>query len=96
MNRDSKQVLPELLVFDAQRGSETAFKDLHDLWNANLRKMILTRIERADAVAEVANEVWLGIARGLRRLDDPACLPRCAFRIAEDVAPIGCASAAGD
>jgi DNA-directed RNA polymerase specialized sigma24 family protein len=83
MNRDPKQVLTEWLVLGAQRGSEPAFKDLHDLWSADLRRMILTRVERADALDEVANEVWFGIARGLSQLDDPACFPRWAFRIAE-------------
>jgi RNA polymerase sigma-70 factor (ECF subfamily) len=83
MNRDPKQVLTEWLVLEAQEGSETAFKDLHDLWSADLRRMILTRVERAHALDEIANEVWQGIARGLSQLDDPACFPRWAFRIAE-------------
>ncbi len=83
MNRDPKQVLTEWLVLSAQEGSETAFKELHDLWRADLRRMCFVRVGQAEAVGEILNDVWLAIARGLRRLDDPACFPRWAFRIVE-------------
>ena len=83
MNRDSRQILTEWLVLAAQNGSEAAFTDLHGLWHADLRRLALIRVERPDAAEEVANDAWLAIARGLRRLEDPACFPRWAFRIVE-------------
>ena len=83
MVRDTRQVLTEWLVLEAQRGSERAFRDLHDLWQADLRRMALVRLERADAADDVLTEVWLAIARGLARLDDPACFPRWAFQIVQ-------------
>lgn len=83
MNPDPKQVLTEWLVLAAQGGSEAAFRDLHGLWQADLRRLALVRVERTDAADEVMSEVWLAIARGLPRLDDPACFPRWAFRIVE-------------
>ena len=83
MVRDSRQVVTEWLVLEAQRGSERAFRDLHDLWQADLRRMALVRLERADAADDVLTEVWLAIARGLARLDDPACFPRWAFQIVQ-------------
>jgi RNA polymerase sigma-70 factor (ECF subfamily) len=83
MNPDPKQVLTEWLVLAAQGGDESAFRDLHDLWQADLRRLALVRVERAEAADEVLAEVWLDIARGLQRLDDPACFPRWAFRIVE-------------
>lgn len=83
MNPDAKQVLTEWLVLAAQGGSEAAFRDLHGLWRADLRRLAFIRVERADAADEVMAEVWLAIARGLPRLDDPACFPRWAFRIVE-------------
>ena len=83
MNRDPKQVLTEWLVLAAQAGSETAFTDLHDLWRADLLRLTRARVERPEAADEIVNDVWLSIARGLNRLDDPACFPRWAFRIAE-------------
>jgi RNA polymerase sigma factor (sigma-70 family) len=83
MNRDAKQVLTEWLVLEAQRGSETAFRELHALWGADFRRLAQVRVERAEGAAEVANDAWLAIARGLPRLGDPACFPRWAFRIVE-------------
>ena len=83
MKRDSRQVLTEWLVLAAQGGSESAFRDLHELWRGDLWRLTLGRVERPDAADEVSNDVWLAIARGLRRLDDPACFPRWAFRIVE-------------
>jgi RNA polymerase sigma-70 factor (ECF subfamily) len=81
MIRDSRQVLTELLVLDAQRGSERAFRDLHDLWQPDLRRMARVRMDQPDSVDDVLTEVWLAIARGLAGLDDPACFPRWALQI---------------
>jgi RNA polymerase sigma-70 factor (ECF subfamily) len=83
MNRDARQVLTEWLVLSAQGGSEAAFKDLHGLWRADLRRLTMVRVEHPAAADEVQTDVWLAIARGLHRLDDPACFPRWAFRIVE-------------
>jgi len=83
MKRDSRQILTECLVLAAQGGSEAAFTDLHGLWREDLRRLTLVRVERQEAADDVLAEVWLAIARGLHRLDDPACFPRWAFRIVE-------------
>jgi len=83
MKRDSRQVLTECLVLAAQGGSEAAFTDLHGLWREDLRRLALVRVERQEAADDVLTEVWLAIARGLHRLDDPACFPRWAFRIVD-------------
>lgn len=83
MNRDARQVLTEWLVLEAQSGSARAFQDLHDLWREDFRRMALVRVEQPDAADEVLTEIWLAIARGLPRLDDPACFPRWAFQIVQ-------------
>lgn len=83
MPTDAKQVLTELLVLSAQRDSEAAFRDLYELWHHDLRRLALVRVEQPHAADEVMAEVWLAIARGVRRLDDPACFPRWAMRIVE-------------
>jgi RNA polymerase sigma-70 factor (ECF subfamily) len=83
MNPDAKQILTEWLVLAAQGGSETAFRDLHDLWRSDLRRLALVQVERPEAADEVLADVWVAIARGLSRIDDPACFPRWAFRIVE-------------
>jgi RNA polymerase sigma-70 factor (ECF subfamily) len=83
MKADPKQVLTELLVLSAQGGSEAAFRDLYELWTADLRRLALVRVEKDDAADDVLLDAWLAIARGLTRLGDPACFPRWAFRIVE-------------
>lgn len=83
MNRDSKQVLTEWLVLSAQGGSEVAFKELHDLWREDLRRLCHVKVQQPEAVAEIVNDAWLAIARGLRGIDDPASFPRWAFRIVD-------------
>ncbi|MDQ6655897.1 MAG: RNA polymerase sigma factor [Verrucomicrobiota bacterium] len=83
MKRDARQVLTEWLVLEAQSGSERAFRDLHDLWREDFRRMALVRVEHPDAADEVLTDIWLAVARGLPRLDDPACFPRWAFQIVQ-------------
>jgi RNA polymerase sigma-70 factor (ECF subfamily) len=83
MSRDARQVLTELLVPKAQGGDERAFGDLYRLWSPDLRRLALVQIEHAGPAEEVAQDAWVTIARGLRRLQDPACFPRWAFRILE-------------
>lgn len=83
MNPDSRQALTEWLVLAAAGGDESAFRQLHALWRADLHRLALVRVERPVAADEVTAEAWLAIARGLGRLDDPACFPRWAMRIVE-------------
>ena len=83
MNPDPKQILTELLVLEAQGGSESAFRRLHELWRRDLHRLAMVRVERPVAADEVQAEVWLDIARGLHRLEDPARFPAWAFRIVE-------------
>jgi RNA polymerase sigma factor (sigma-70 family) len=81
MNRDARQVLTEWLVLQAQNGDEAAFRQLHDLWSADVVRFAAVRVQRPVAADEVANDAWLAVARGLRQLDDPACFPRWLFQI---------------
>jgi RNA polymerase sigma-70 factor (ECF subfamily) len=83
MNPDAKQVLTEWLVLSVQGGEEKAFRDLYELWRADLWRLALVRVEHPHAADEVTADVWQAIVRGVARLDDPACFPRWAFRIVE-------------
>ena len=81
MNRDSRQVLTELFVLHAQRGSERAFTGLHQVWHLDFLRFAIGKLGREEFARDVTQDTWVAIARGLRRLDDPACFPRWAFRI---------------
>ncbi len=81
MERDARHVLSELLVLRAQGGDEQAFAELFSLWRADIVRFATSRTGDLMAGEETAQSAWIAIARGLRRLDDPACFARWAFRI---------------
>ena len=83
MERDARHVLSELLVLRAQGGDEGAFAELHALWRADVVRFATSRLGEAAGAEEVAQNAWIAIARGLGRLDDPACFARWALRIVE-------------
>jgi RNA polymerase sigma-70 factor (ECF subfamily) len=81
MNRDARQILTEWLVLQAQAGDEQAFADLYALWAKDLCRLAAVQVGCRGHAEEVAQDAWVSIARSLRRLQDPACFPRWAFRI---------------
>jgi RNA polymerase sigma-70 factor (ECF subfamily) len=83
MNRDARQILTEWLVLRAQEGDERAFADLYALWSKDLCRLAVVQVEQTRHAEEVAQDAWVAIAKGLRRLQDPACFPRWAFRIVD-------------
>ena len=83
MERDARHLLTELLVLRAQAGDEQAFAELFGLWQRDFRRYAFAKVGDAVSGEEVAQSAWITIARGLSRVDDPACFPRWAFRIVE-------------
>lgn len=81
MTRDSRQILTELLVLRAQGGDESAFAKLHNLWSPDVIRFVQASVRDAGAATEVAQDVWVAVAKGLARLEDPACFPRWLFQI---------------
>ena len=54
MKRDARQILTELLVLRSQGGSERAFRDLHELWIADVQRMAVAKLVDVQAAREVA------------------------------------------
>lgn len=81
MPRDRRQIFTEYLVLQVQAGRADAFGELHALWRADLAAFARARLDDLHGAEEVAQEAWVGIARGLSRLDDPATFPCWAHRI---------------
>lgn len=69
------------LVIRAQSGEEDALEELVERWSPRLGRHAMRLTGNADGAAEAAQEAWLGIVRGLDRLDDPACFRRWAYQI---------------
>lgn len=81
MPRDQTHIFSELLVLQAQAGDEQAIADLVGVWTDRLTKRATQLLGRDDNVHDVVQESWLGIARGLRSLHNPALFGPWAYRI---------------
>jgi RNA polymerase sigma factor (sigma-70 family) len=81
MNRTPTTILSELLVLNAQRGDEESLSELVEFWTPRLRARAHRLTRDHEGAGEVLQESWVGIARGLRRLRDPALFGAWAMRI---------------
>jgi RNA polymerase sigma-70 factor, ECF subfamily len=73
--------MDEVLVLDCQSGSFGAIEALVDRWQKRLWRHAYCLTGDAEAAWDVTQESWLGIMRGIARLEDPARFPDWAFRI---------------
>ncbi len=81
MNRDADDILNELLVLRAQRGDSVAMQQLVRRWHARLIRYAQKLTQSHDAAADVVQDGWLAIFRGMHRLNDPATFRSWAYRI---------------
>lgn len=81
MNRTPERIRDEWLVLRAQDGDRDAITELIARWQPKLLAHATRLTGRHDAAADVVQESWMAMVKGLRRLDDPACFPRWAYQI---------------
>jgi RNA polymerase sigma-70 factor, ECF subfamily len=81
MQRSPEAVLDELFVLQAQGGDEKALSALIERWQSRVLRRAVLLTGRHDLAADVAQDVWMAVARGIRRLEDPACFPRWVLQI---------------
>lgn len=79
--RTPDDIHDELLVIRCQAGDAAALAELVQRWQPRLVRQAIRLTGPGDEAADVVQEAWLAIVRGLRRLDDPACFRRWAYRI---------------
>ena len=79
--RSREQIVDEMLVLAAQGGNHEAFERLATRWNPRLLRHARRLTGDSEGAQEATQESWLAIARGLRRLNDPASFPAWALRI---------------
>lgn len=82
MNRQPDQILDELLVIRAQGGERSAIGMLVERWQHRLIGHVRAMINDEQAAADIVQDSWLAIFKGIRRLRDPATFPGWAIRIA--------------
>ena len=86
MKRNPEEVLTELLVLRSQDGDVAAWRQLVGLWQERLYFHARRLTGENEAARDVAQESWLAMVRGIKKLDDPARFRAWAFRIVSNKA----------
>ena len=81
MDRSVEQIADEILVMDCQSGRVKALEILVSRWQKRLWQYAYGLIGDSEAAWDVTQDSWLGIIRGIRRLNDPARFRSWAYRI---------------
>jgi len=81
VNRSVEQIADEILVMDCQSGRVRALEILVSRWQKRLWQYAYGLTGDSEAAWDVTQESWLGIIRGIRRLNDPARFRPWAYRI---------------
>lgn len=81
MQRDSERIFDEYLVVSAQAGDRAAWERLVARWQPRLLRHAWRLTGHADRAADLVQDAWVDIWKGLRRLDDAVAFPAWAFRI---------------
>lgn len=81
MELQQSYVEDQLLVLDAQDGDARAMEALVRRWQKRLWRHAFRLTDDPDAAWDVTQQTWLGIVKGLRRLNDPARFRAWAYRI---------------
>ncbi len=81
MNKEITDIEDQLLVMDAQDGSSEAMEKLVRRWQERLWKYAYRLTCDNQAAWDVTQQSWIGIIKGLRKLNDPANFKPWAYRI---------------
>ena len=81
MDSQANRVIDEALVIEAQAGSVAAMDALVRRWQRRLYVYARRWLSQEDKAWDACQEAWIGIVRGLRRLDDPGTFAAWAYRI---------------
>ena len=81
VNRSTEQIVDEILVMDCQSGSAKALEMLVSRWQKRLWRYACHLTGDSEAAWDITQESWLGIIRGISRLNDPARFRSWAYRI---------------
>ncbi len=76
-----EQVLNELLVLRCKEGDASAFEELVERWQERLWRHAWRLTGNENAAWDVLQETWIGIVRGLSRLEHEAAFPTWAYRM---------------
>lgn len=81
VNRNPDDILDEMLILRIQAGDRRALAQLVNRWHRRLCHRAYQITGQSDLAADLAQETWLAVIRGLPRLRDPATFRSWAYRI---------------
>jgi RNA polymerase sigma-70 factor (ECF subfamily) len=81
MANERSDIEDQLLVMDAQDGDVNAMEQLVSRWQKRLWQHAFRLTSDNQAAWDITQQSWLGIIRGLRKLNDPANFKAWAYRI---------------
>ena len=81
VDRPVEQLVDEILVMDCQSGRVKALEMLVSRWQRRLWNYAHNLTGDSEAAWDITQESWLGIIKGLRKLQDPANFKAWAYRI---------------
>ncbi len=79
--RTREDILDELLVLRTQSGDVASLEMLASRWHPKLLRHAIYLTGEREGGADVAQDAWVAIVRGLRRLQDPARFRAWAYKI---------------
>ena len=82
MHNNIQHIKNQLLVLAAQDGDKTALEELVRRWHGKLWSYIARMTADHHAAADITQQCWLEIIKGLRKLHDPERFPAWAYKIA--------------
>ncbi len=81
MQNSEQRLRNELLVIRCQQGSSQALDQLVSIWQPRLLRYAQFHVGSPETAADLTQDAWIAIVRGMDRLADPAVFPAWAYRI---------------
>ena len=81
MDRAVEQIVDEILVMDCQAGHVKALELLVSRWQKRLWQYAYNLTRDVDAAWDITQDSWLGIIKGIKKLNDPARFRPWAYKI---------------
>jgi len=81
---DKERIYAELLALRCRRGDREALAELVEHWERRLLYFVRRLVDDEQEAWDVLQETWLGVFRGIKSLNDGACLSTWLYRVARN------------
>jgi len=81
MRKSREQIYDELLVLKCQQANTEAFEELVGRWQKRLWHYAYKVTGSESAAWDIVQEAWVGVIKGIKKLEDSAVFPQWAFTV---------------